>query len=644
MFIIFVCLYANVIKKTALTNIFFKNIIFCCFVTVILLSCAKIGSPTGGPIDTTPPKVLKCVPSNHSLQFNASSFEIYFDEFVQIKNINAELIISPSIKKKPEVILRGKSIKVKLTEPLRPNLTYIFNFGDAIVDLNESNPLSGYEYVFSTGNHIDSLSLSGNVINAFTLQPPKEKCFVIIHDTIADSSLYNKTPLYVGKIDPAGNFAMRHLKNGQCMLFALCDANNNFRYDQPSESIAFFDSLLLLDGRFYVRPSDTASTDMLEKKKKNRNTTTAKEEQARHAAVPDTTTADTAALRTPKKEHIALRLFTEDIPKQQYLKHFVRNSKRSLQLVFNQPADSGFRLMNEWHATPWYIVEKNKNNDSLTLWITDTTIIEKERFVAIAHYLKTDTNGILQPFADTLKFSFSENKNIRKKKKDNDSTERKKEMLELILSEKEGAKHELNLPLWITAQHPIRSFNTARFLLFAIKDSTEKAVKKQISFCHSYSDKGDSIASLRRLRIDVPWEENTSYKLLLMPGAVNDIYGLYNDSLSVRFSSRPIDYYGKIILNLSGIDQPLIIQLLNSNENVLQTAYAEEDKKITFSFLAPDDYKLKIIFDANNNKKWDTGNYLKKQQPEKVMYYRETIKAKSNWDIELSWNVSSFSE
>jgi hypothetical protein len=202
---------------------------------ILFAGCAKIGSPTGGPKDETPPKVIKSVPDNYSTNFDNKRIEIEFDEFIQLKNINQELVVSPPQKVKPVVRLRNKVMLIDLQEELIDSTTYTLNFGQAIVDNNESNLLENYQFVFSTGRHIDSLGVSGLIVNAFDLKPSEEPVTIMLYDKFYDSVPYLEIPTYIGKSNKKGYFEVNNLKSDTFKVFALKDKNYNLIYDLPDE-------------------------------------------------------------------------------------------------------------------------------------------------------------------------------------------------------------------------------------------------------------------------------------------------------------------------------------------------------------------------------------------------------------------------
>ena len=223
------------------------KLIFILFGGVLLLNrCATVGSPSGGPKDIDPPKVVQFKPPNRSTEFEGKDIEIKFNEYLNLNNVNQELIISPPMNKKPIVRTKGKGIIIMLEDSLRNSTTYTLNFGNAITDLNEGNVLENFEYVLSTGKYIDSMSVVGNIVQAFTLEPVKEPVTIGLFENLSDSAPLISIPSFIGRTNSSGDFAIRNVKTGNYRLFALQDGNNNLKYDMLSENIAFADSTLKL--------------------------------------------------------------------------------------------------------------------------------------------------------------------------------------------------------------------------------------------------------------------------------------------------------------------------------------------------------------------------------------------------------------
>lgn len=208
---------------------------------MLVLGCARQNNPTGGDKDTVPPQVLKYEPSNLKTGFDASEISIEFDEYIQVKSLNEQLIVSPPLEKNPEYTLRGKSLILFWEEELLENTTYQFNFGNAVSDITESNANRDLVYVFSTGSFIDSLVIGGKVLNASD-NAPVEGAAVMLYRETADSLPLTTKPDFFGLTNESGDFTVRYLPEGKFKLFILSEEAPNYLYGGAPEKIGFLKS------------------------------------------------------------------------------------------------------------------------------------------------------------------------------------------------------------------------------------------------------------------------------------------------------------------------------------------------------------------------------------------------------------------
>ena len=213
-----------------------------------LYSCANRVSPTGGNKDVKPPQIKETTPTNFSTNFKEKKITIAFDEFIQLKDINKQLVISPLMEPEPKISVKKKSLIIRLPDSLKANTTYNLNFGEAITDLNEGNSIADFQYVFSTGDVLDSLFYTGKVMDAYSHKTEKAITVMLYHDQ-EDSLPFKKVPDYFARTDEQGNFTIKNISPGTYKLFALNDKNNNYRCDNPQEeAIAFADSIITIPG------------------------------------------------------------------------------------------------------------------------------------------------------------------------------------------------------------------------------------------------------------------------------------------------------------------------------------------------------------------------------------------------------------
>lgn len=572
------------------------------FGTGVFYSCARIAAPPGGPKDVDPPVLLKSKPLNFSNHFEGKIIEIEFDEYIQLREINQQLIISPPLQKKPVITVKGKKLVIKLDEDLKANTTYNFNFGNAIVDNNESNPLKNFQFVFSTGDKIDSLSFKGNVLSAFDLSIP-ENVSILLYEDLSDSAIYKEKPLYVSKVNEEGNFEVSNLKADTFQVFALQDENLDYIYEPP-EMVAFSDSFLILtEQNYHEKPAlnDSTLSDSLR-------------------SVPDTVFLS----------EIELKLFKE-ISKEQYLKESARKRKEKLIFVFNSPLKEGpgISLLDFPEKKDWFLKEKYVIGDTFGIWLKDTALVNQEALSIILNYSEADMSGATTLVTDTIKMRFKKPKKTSRRK--NLKVQQPVKLkLSLTYSAGKGSLLNLNESFSIIAGTPIETWDTSKISVYFIKDSVEISQDYRIA---------RDTARLNRLLIPEKWKENSIYKIRLLPGAVTDIYGLSNDTSIIDFKTRELEYYGNIIFEVEQVKNNLILQLVEKEDKLVRQTIVSVDTTVRFTLLQPKSYWIKVIKDDNKNGKWDTGNLLEKIQPERVTYYFEEIKLRSNWDYKKNWTV-----
>ena len=475
--------------------------------------------------------------------------------------------------------------------------------------------MQNYEYVFSTGNYLDSLAVYGRLVDAFDLKPPEDPVTILLYNDLADSAFLTHGPLYVSRTDKDGYFALSNLRADTFRLYALKDLNANFKFDLPNEEIAFLDTSLLLTAETFPK------------------------------IAPDTLTADTTGMasdslllaRTDSIKNLPghkyegmtlINLFLfEEYNEKQYLTDFSRRERSLLEFSFSNPLTDSFRIESIRPSyDDWYLKEKNILNDTIHLWITDPEVIREDTVTLSFIYTGTDSAGMKVRMADTVNFTYREPLKSRKK------NEAEVDSTLSINTIKDRVTLELNQPILITAEVPVDGIDTSFIHLYMKEDS--------VFFPENYNLVRDSL-NFRNARIYKNWEEKRNYRLTMYPGAFKGIYGNVNDTIDVGFSTREEGYYGVLHVNMSNVDCPLIVQLMDTKEKVLIEKNITSDGMINFDYLKPSQYKIKVIHDCNGNGKWDTGKYITGTQPEKVEYYKGEINVRSNWELEISFTAGS---
>jgi hypothetical protein len=600
---------------------------FICGTGILFLfffGCAKVGAPTGGIKDTNPPVYLEGNPENRSLNFAGEEIEMAFDEFIQLKDQNKEVMISPPMKKKPIVRIREKSIRITLNNELLPQTTYTINFGNAITDLNEGNILPDFEFVFSTGNTIDSLSVTGKVLNAFDRKPSKEEeVLIMLYEDLADSAPLIEIPRYLGKANKAGIFSINNIHADTFRILALKDANSNQMYDPGIESVAFTDSFLVINAAT-VKPVTFIKDTVKIIHPAVKAGRSAKQESARAA---DTTIAPGKKLNAME---ISLFYFLEETTRL-FLETQKRDAPEKLFFTFNRPPFDTVRIapLNFSPQGDWYVKETSRNGDTLTCWITDTLIARQDTLKMALSYQVADSAEWFTDHTDTVAMRIqkvAETTTAVRRGRTAETAVKKPKALSLATSIANRGTQHLNKPIVMIAERPLGSVDPEGIEFYRQEDS--------LMLKQPFIVQRDSL-NLRAFTISCSWQEDSPYKLLLKPGTVTDIYGLSNDSLEITFATQREDYYGRILVTAGGDYFPLLVQLTDEKEKVMEYKYISQPGLTVFDYLLPRKYLFKVIYDKNENRKWDTGNYLKHVQPEKVYYYTLPKELRSNWDVEV---------
>lgn len=583
-----------------------------------------MGSLTGGERDEDPPEVISSEPENYSVNFEGQEIEITFDEFIQLNNINQELIISPPLENRPVVRLKNKSILIELENELKENTTYTLNFGEAIKDNNEGNELTNFEFVFSTGDYLDSLSLGGKILRAFDLEFPEEPVNIMLYTDLSDSVVFREIPLYIGKSGKEGTYRINNLRADTFKLFALKDVNNNFLFDLPNEQIAFLDTSIIVTPEFFSQIEeelkDTATIDSLSVI------------QADKLAISDTVNLinineDSLMIGTDQvrtdRIFVDLYLFTED-SESQFLSDYNRKTRRKLDFAFNQPVTDSFSF---YSLIPdrqnWYLKEIGEENKSFVLWIVDDEVMQMDSIEILMQYVVEDSTSRNVWKKDTVRFFYRDVTADTRKPRMEEGDEKSLE----IITIRNKAILELNERSEFISETPVNFIDTSHIKFYKIIDTLE--LREPFNIFR------DSV-NIRTIIFDKDWESGARYHFYAYPGAFMDVYGATNDTIQTEFSVREEEFYGTLIVNVDTVTGPLVIQLLDTNDKVLEQKSISEKEEVRFSYLEPGKFKLKLIYDRNGNSEWDTGNYTEGRQPEKVQFYPGEINVRANWELGIN--------
>ncbi len=575
---------------------------------VIISSCANQGMPTGGPRDSIPPDLVGTYPKYQAVNFSGDEVRLTFNEYILPDQVREKLVVSPPLEKRPTIQTKSKTLIVKFNEDLRDSATYSLDFKNSVVDNNERNEYENLRFSFSTGDVYDSLRVAGRVIDAFNLEP-KENVLVMLHKNLHDSAVYTTIPNYIAKTDEEGYFLMDNIARGTYHIFSITDNNNNLKYNEGAEEIAFADTVVVPWAEF-VDVQDTLVKG-----------------------------ADSLLIAGHTQFHpdpFYLRQFTEDIF-DQYLEKYERQNKYQATFVFNESVNDTFsiKLLNQGTEEDRYLMEYDENMDSLTIWFADTLTANIDTIIAELSYYQLDSMNQVYVQKDTVELSFKEKvSDTKRKKKAREKEEDEEEPIEQFIWQTNlgSARFDLNKDLIITSPEPLKTLDTTQIKLFYKEDTLQVPLK--------FSFEKDT-AEWRTYRLKYSWEPETEYTLKIDSAASENIYGTTSKELLKNFETREEDYYGSIILNVTKVNDPVIFQLLKNNdtEEVIKQKIIEQDEELVFDFLPPEKYKVKAIYDRNGNGKWDTGSYQDKYLPERVAYINEVIKVRSNWENKYNWEM-----
>lgn len=606
----------------------YDKIVLSAVTLFMLLACASIVTPDGGPYDEDPPVLLVAKPAIGATDVRSGKITLDFDENIKLVNAFEKVIVSPPQLQMPEIKSLGKRVTVELADTLLPGVTYSIDFGDAIVDNNEGNPYENFAYYFSTGDKVDTLAVSGTVVSADNLEPIKGMT-VGLHSCLDDSAFTKKPFERVSKTDSRGHFVIKGIAPGNYRVYALSDANQNYIFDQKSEMIAFTDTHFSPFATPAIRPDtiwrDSVTVDSV-------------------VYVPYTRF---------QPDDIVLRAFKEDFYSQ-YLVKSPRENHNKLTLYFAAPNDEmplveGLGFDNDGA----YIIENSVTNDTLTLWFRDSTIYRADTLAMKVTYKVLDSLGAMVDRSDTIyastkkrweKIVEEQNEKFEKERKAFLKKEKRKEGFdennppEYIPQPKElkvqftgSSNMDVNGNVQFVFDEPLERLDTLGIRLSKKVDTLwvpEDFVLQQD-------------INLRKYNLYAEWRPGESYRVEADSATFKGLYGGVSGKFQQEMKFRTFDEYAVLYLDIPGTGNNGHVELLNSSEAVVQTE-TTDNNRCAFYFVKPGTYYLRLFIDENGNGKWDTGEFEKGRQPEKVYYYDRPLELRAlfeysqdDWDINM---------
>ena len=571
----------------------------------VIYSCANIGSPNGGPYDETPPKFVSSTPVPNQINYTGKKIEILFDELIQIEKPSENVIITPPQMELPVIRSAGKKAVIELKDTLKPNTTYTIDFTNSISDNNEKNVFENFSFAFSTGDIIDTLEVSGVLLNAENLEP-MPGITIGLHNNLEDSAFVKLPFVRTSRTNDKGQFTIRNITPGTYHIFALNDVNRDYKFDQPGEDIAFLDSVIV--------PSFELTT---------RQDTTWK----------DSLTIDT--IRTVGytrffPDNIELRLFKEKFERQ-YMVKPERPDEKYFTLRFNTKLDT-VPVPVPINFTPedstWYFVQQTEGGTAVNYWLADSTVWKQDTLQVQVSYPKSDSLNILRPQTDTVQLVLRRRPAEKKKKKKRDEPD---PIVFLGMQVDAPSSMDLFDTISVTFNEPVLDINKEMFFL----DQKIDTVWNTVDF-DFFPDSTNSLNYFIRR----PWKYGEEYRIEVDSAAIHSLYGKWNDFFTGEFKIKKEDEYGYLYLNINGVDTTAFVELLSSGDAPVRKAKVK-DGGVLFMDLKPDKYYARIVIDTNGNGVWDTGNYIEKRQPEEVYYSPKMYEIMQNWQVEETWNVNS---
>lgn len=583
--------------------------IFIIIAAAVMYSCANIGNPSGGPIDKTPPIFMRSNPTPNAVNVKDRKIEIFFDEIVTLKDPSTKIIVSPAQTEMPRMSALGRKVTVELVDSLLPNTTYTIDFSNSIQDNNEGNAIDNFAFAFSTGSVIDSMRVSGYVLDSRTLEP-MQSVVVGLQSNLADSAFHKEKLQRVALTNDRGQFTIRNVSPGSYHIFALKDLDRDYKFGNPTEDIAFLDSIIVpsIGSR---EAADTVYNDLNE---------------------IDTIMRATRPAYFPND--ILLSMFNED-RKSQYLANNLRVDSTRISLTFAAASDTlpSLSIVGRNDVPDqWYTLERSQTNDTLTYWIRPPHLVSADTLIVATTYLRTDTASNLSWGTDTLKFTFQRQK--AKKKKKNEETDSLEQIRFMELHPLANGTQEVYAPLLLQTGTPIERYSREAFHLQRKLQSDTTFYPAEIKSIALR----DSTLSRRDLMLKVDWEPGAAYKLAVDSLAMTDIYGLQTKPLKVDFNVRKMEEYGNIVFNIPAVRDSAIVELLDGTEKIVLRAPVKSHRAELLNLL-PGKYYARLFIDRNGNGKYDTGNYDMHLQPEETVYYPGAINLKKNWDVEQTWDI-----
>ena len=599
------------------------------FTLPIITSCARMGSPDGGWYDDTPPQVLSSTPADKGVNVSSKKIYINFNEYIKIENPQEKVIVSPPQLEQADIKAAGRRIIVELKDTLKENTTYTVDFSDAITDNNEGNPMGNYTYSFSTGDHIDTLEVSGYVLNAEDLEPVKGMLVGLYPHDAPDSIFHHEAMMRVSRTNGGGQFTIKGVAPGKYRAFALNDADGDFVFGQKSELIAYNRDSIMPSWKPDTR-QDTVWRDSLHIDNILRVPYT--------HFLPDDVTL--LCFQEPQTDRMLVK--TE------------RQTPEKLGLFFSYGHDSLPEVKGlNFNSDSAFVVEHSLNRDTVYYWLRDTTLVNQDTLNMELRFMATDTLGCLQEKIDTITFlskvPFEKRekdrlKELEKWQKQQDKLKKRGQPYDSIMPQKfmelkftPGSNMTPLDKVRLEVSLPLVRCDTSMIHLYSMIDSTWYRSP------HEFQQ-----LSPRQFQLTADWQEGTEYSLEVDSAAFEDIFGTVNKVTKQGIKVSTADEFSTLSVDISGAPikatdslATIVVRLLDGSGNIVRFTNIRNGQNAEFTFVKAGTYYLSAYCDMNGNGKCDTGQYDLDLQPEPVYFFNEQVECKAKWDVKRRWNLTA---
>lgn len=596
------------------------------FAGAFLSRCASIGTPTGGPKDTLPPVVVAVVPEDGATNFKSKSIYIEFDEYVQLKDQQKEIYVSPAMGKKPVFTMRGRGIYIQIKDDsLLPETTYAIEFGSSVADNNESNALHGLRYVFSTGNTIDSLICSGYTEDSYTADS-LGKSFIWFYEADSvetpdtyDSTIFKYKPSKIARSQNNGIFIAQNLKPVPYRVYAIFDANDNQTYEPSIDKVGFVDGV--------YNPAE----------------------------MPDFSIWYDSVRRYPSADpQLYFRLFTDVSFRRQSLQEATRPEQHKVVLSFGASNPDIRSLRLDSVPQDKIIVEPlSKGRDTLALWLNVPSESLPDTLRGEIVFMAHDTLNVLRETKEELKLSWRRIES-REQERERERNERARAKAEaageewkepptpstfamIDFAKSAEVNPEQDLPLEFAT--PLTRFDSTAVELLSFGEGGDTLRERAIFI--------PDTANVRRWRLRSRWLPDRQYRLRIPPDVLADITGEGNDSITASLTVSKVEDYATLRLKVTPRHEGdlYILQLVDANGTLLREERGVGAGEHTMLYVPAGDMRLRIIEDVNGNGEWDGGNLVERRQSERAEFYKndeqeELFTTKTGWEFDLTLDMN----